>query len=255
MKISVVTVCLNAASTIRFTLDSFAAQTHPEKELLVIDGGSTDGTPDIARSYARDGVAVFSEPDEGIYDAMNKGLERVRGAAVGFLNADDRFAAPDCLSEIALALRDADIAFGHLVFVEDHERPSVVREWRASPYRPGGFRAGWAPPHPTFYLRREAAEAVGRFDRRFHLAADYDYMLRAFELHRFRSVLIDRVLVEMRHGGASTRGPGAYLRGNFEALRSRQLRLASGLVDRALVLKPLRKVAQFWPHARLAAGS
>lgn len=246
MKISVVTACYNSAATMRFTLDSFLGQTHEEKELLIVDGGSTDETVTIARSYEAPDISIVSEADEGIYDAMNKGLDLFSGDAVGFLNSDDRYADRHCLTKIASALEHSDITYGHLNFVADHECRHVVRRWRASHYRKGAFRRGWMPAHPTFYMRREVASAVGRFDVRFGVAADYDYMLRAFELHAYRSAMVNCVLVEMQHGGASTRSLGSYLRSNLESYRSRRMRLGASQLDPALFAKPLRKLPQIF---------
>jgi glycosyltransferase involved in cell wall biosynthesis len=246
MKISVVTASLNAAATIRFTLDSFLTQDYPQKELLLVDGGSTDDTVAIARSYAADEIAVVAEPDHGLYEAMNKGLDRYCWDAVGFLNADDRFAGRDCMSAIASALRQADIVYGDLDFVADHETRRVVRRWRSSAYAPGAFRRGWMPAHPTFYIRREVAESVGKFDLRFKLAADYDYMLRAMELRAFRTAFVDRVLVEMQRGGRSTRSVGAYLRSNLESHRSRMAHLGVSALDLSILAKPGRKLTQMF---------
>jgi glycosyltransferase involved in cell wall biosynthesis len=245
MKISVVTVCFNSARTIGHTVESFLRQTHPDKELVIVDGASPDATLAIVRSFAADEVRIISEPDDGIYDAMNKGLDAFAGDAVGFLNSDDRFTDEASLSHIAEGLADADIVFGNLDFVNDHDRRQVVRRWRGSPYRPHAFATGWMPPHPTFYVRRAVVDAVGRFDTAFRIAADYDFMLRAMELHEFRVAMIDRVLIDMMQGGDSTAGLKAYVRSNFEALKSRQRWLNSGSLDGALVAKPLRKLGQF----------
>jgi glycosyltransferase involved in cell wall biosynthesis len=245
LKISVLTACLNAERTIGHTLESFLAQTHPDKELLILDGGSSDRTLDVVGSFPSDEVSVFSEADEGMYDALNRGLERYRGDAVGCLNADDRYADRTVLAELAASLGRTDMVSGNLDYVRDHESGTVVRRWRGTHRPKGGFRSGWMPAHPTFYVRRKVAEEVGMFDDSYRTAADYDWMLRAHELHSFRSDHLDRTLVHMQAGGRSTSGVGSYLRHNLEALKSRRRWLNSGLVDYALVAKPLRKVRQF----------
>jgi glycosyltransferase involved in cell wall biosynthesis len=245
VKVSVVTVCFNSARTVGHTVESFLRQSHPDKELIIVDGASRDATLDIVRSFAADEVTIISEPDDGIYDAMNKGLAAFAGDAVGFLNSDDRFKDEECLAHIASGLDEADIVFGDLDFVSDHSSRQIVRRWRGTPYRPRAFSAGWMPPHPTFYVRRAVVDAVGRFDTAFRIAADYDFMLRAMELHDFRAAMIDRVLIDMMQGGDSTAGLKAYVRSNFEALRSRQKWLNAGSFDSALMAKPLRKLGQF----------
>ena len=153
MRLSVVTVCRNAAATIGHALESFFRQDHADKELIVVDGASSDGTATIARSFAAEGVTVISEPDGGLYEAMNKGLKAFSGEAIGFLNADDRFHDTTALSVIAGALESADIAYGDLEVVAARGG-QVVRRWRSAPWRPGAFRRGWMPPHPSSRVHR-----------------------------------------------------------------------------------------------------
>ncbi|MFO0991216.1 MAG: glycosyltransferase family 2 protein [Hyphomicrobiales bacterium] len=253
MKISVITVCYNAERTIGTTIESFLAQSYPDKELIVVDGASRDGTVQLVESFASPQIAVHSEPDRGLYDAMNKGLTLYHGDAVGFLNADDCFSSDTSLTRIAEGLADCDMVSGDLDFVRDHASGDIVRRWRGTAHRRSAFRRGWMAAHPTFYVRRRVVDAVGRFDLTYRIAADYDYMLRAYELHGFKSRHIDEVLVHMQAGGASTAGLGAYLGSNMEALRSRQRWLGSGIVDYALVAKPMRKLHQFF--VRQAARS
>ena len=245
MRLSVVTVCRNAAATIGETLASFFAQTYPDKQLIVVDGASTDDTVAIARRFACEQLTIVSEPDLGLYDAMNKGLRLFDGDAVGFLNADDRFHDPGTLTAIAGALERADICYGDLDYVDHVERSRVVRRWRATPWRKGAFRRGWMPPHPTFYCRREVVRSVGAFDLSYRLAADYDFMLRALELGDFTAAHVPSVLVDMGDGGVSSSGIKARLRHNLEALASRRRWLGAGLVDYALFAKPLGKASQF----------
>jgi glycosyltransferase involved in cell wall biosynthesis len=245
VKVSVITVCYNAEKTIAFSIESFLRQTHGSKELLIIDGASTDGTMDIVQSFKGDSILTISERDRGLYDAMNKGLARFSGEAVGFLNADDRYHDRNVLSDIAGALEESDIVFGNLDFVADHMTSRVVRRWRGSAFRRGAFKRGWMAAHPTFYVRKAVAAAVGSFNTELRIAADYDYMLRALELHPFRTQFLDRIFVDMMAGGNSTAGLFSYLRGNHESLKARQRWLGSGLIDLALAAKPLRKIGQF----------
>jgi glycosyltransferase involved in cell wall biosynthesis len=242
LKISVLTACLNAERTIGHTLESFFAQTHPDKELLILDGGSSDRTLDVVGSFPAEEVSVFSEADEGMYDALNRGLERYRGDAVGCLNADDRYADRTVLAELAASLGRTDMVSGNLDYVRDHESGTVVRRWRGTHRPKGGFRSGWMPAHPTFYVRRKVAEEVGMFDLQYDIAADYDWMLRAHELHGFTSTHVYRTLVCMQVGGLSTAGVRSQIKHNMEALRSRRRWLGAGFMDFALLSKPLRKV-------------
>jgi len=245
MRISVVTVCRNAASTIGEALESFFRQSHPDKELVVVDGASSDGTLAVIHSFEREGLTLISEPDAGIYDAMNKGLGAFGGDAVGFLNADDRFHDPNALAAVAAALETADVCYGDLDYIDGVLRDRVVRRWRSTPWRRGGFRHGWMPAHPTFYCRRRVADEVGPFDLSYPLAADYDFMLRALELGDFDTAQIGRVLVDMGARGRTSASLGARLQHNFEALSSRRRWLGAGFVDYALFAKPLGKASQF----------
>jgi glycosyltransferase involved in cell wall biosynthesis len=245
MRLSVVTVCRNAAATIGETLSSFFSQTYLDKQLIVVDGASTDDTVSIAQSFACEQMTIISEPDRGLYDAMNKGLRLFDGDAVGFLNADDRFHDSGSLAAVVGALERADICFGDLDYVDQIRRRRVVRRWRATPWRKGAFRRGWMPPHPTFYCRREVVRSVGAFDLTYRLAADYDFMLRALELGDFTAAHVPSVLVDMGDGGLSSASLTSRVRHNLEALASRRRWLGAGLVDYALFAKPLGKAPQF----------
>jgi len=245
MKISVVMASYNSAATIGPAIESFRCQTHPNKELIIVDGASRDRTLEIIDGFRRPDVVVVSEPDRGLYDAMNKGLRLFSGDAVGFLNSDNRFTDDCALAAIAEGLAVSDIVYGDLDFVKDHVSREVTRRWRSTPYRRGAFRRGWMPPHPTVYCARRVIERVGAFDLAYQVASDYDFMVRAFELSDFSARPVDRVLVDMLQGGRSTAGIRSYIKHNLEALASRRKWLGTGIVDYAAFAKPLRKISQF----------
>lgn len=241
MKISVITVCRNSAATIAGTIQSFLSQTYPKKELWIIDGASTDQTLEIAKEFASPDIRIISEPDKGLYDAMNKGLRCYTGDAIGFLNADDMFHNESGLARIADGLQKAEAVHSGLVFVENHQTKRVVRTWRGEPFKRGAFQRGWLPPHPTFYIRRSLADKTGEFDLTYDNAADYDYMLRALELHADSSTYLPGPLVDFLVGGASS-GPKSVLLANLACLRSRQKHLGAPLLDLAFFLKPGIKI-------------
>lgn len=243
MKISVLTVCYNAEKTIARTLSSFLEQDYPHKEMILIDGASTDNTMPVVERFASPQIRVLSEPDRGMYDALNKGLKLYEGDAVGVLNADDRYSDATVLSRIAQGLSSHDAVHGDLVFHDGAGR--VVRHWRARPQPKAGFASGWMPAHPTFYVRRSLAERVGTFNVELSTAADYEWMLRAIDVERGRLGQIPHVMIEMAMGGKSTSSLAAHLRHNLEALRARRRWLKSGLVDWALIAKPASKLTQF----------
>jgi glycosyltransferase len=244
MKISVVTASYNSEPTIGFTIESFLAQDHPEKEMLVIDGASDDATLKIVESFGSDAIRVFSEKDLGVYDAMNKGFHLFSGDAVGFLNSDDTFHDRDTLGAIAAALRDADIVYGDLDMVTDHRTKRVVRSWRGGTFKRYSFQLGWVPPHPTFYMRKQVAQKVGDYDLSYVTTADYDYMLRALALNDFRVRYIPRVIADFQMGGISTKGWRVTLRANLECLRSRRAHLNAPMIDAAFFLRFVRRIFQ-----------
>jgi glycosyltransferase len=244
MKISVVTASFNSEATIGYTIESFLKQTHADKEMLVIDGVSRDETLKVVESFASPDVRVLSEPDKGVYDAMNKGFHRFSGDAIGFLNSDDTFHDANVLSDIAAGLADADIVYGDLNMVTDHQTKRLTRVWRGGTFRRNVFKLGWVPPHPSFYMRRQVAENVGDYDLSYITTADYDYMLRALELNDFRIRYLPRVFVDFQIGGISTRGLGVTIRGNLECLRSRRQHLNAPPIDAAFFLRFARRILQ-----------
>jgi glycosyltransferase len=245
MKISVISVCLNSEKTIGLTIESFLAQNHAEKELVIIDGVSRDRTLEIARSFNSEQVRIFSEKDAGIYDAMNKGLRQFSGDAVGVIGSDDTFHDPTALARIAKAMERADIVYGDLYFVTDHVSKRAVRTYRPGKYRTGAFKWGWMPPHPTFYVRREVVDQVGLFDTRYRIGADYDYIVRAMHPGRYRDAYVPEILVDFQKGGVSTRGLfKSVLTQNREALDSRRRWLGAPPIDLAFFLKPARSFLQ-----------
>jgi glycosyltransferase len=254
MKISIITVTFNSAATIADTLDSVAAQRHPDIEHIVIDGGSTDGTQTILAERGSRIARWISEPDGGIYDAMNKGLRLATGEYVGFLNGDDALASPDALALIAAAATNRpDAVFGDLVYVAPSQRSPLVRYWRAGEFSRGALRRGWMPPHPTLYIHRRAIERVGSFDSRLRIAADYDYMLRLFADPQARMIYVPSVLVRMRIGGASNRSLRALIRKSREDLLVLRRHRVGGVMT--LLCKNVRKLPQFFSTVAPAEAS
>lgn len=247
MKIWVITATWNCKETVADCLASVAAQTHPEREHIVIDGSSDDGTLGVLENH-RDKIKVLlSEQDQGIYDALNKGIEQANGDVVGFLHADDLYANSDVLASIAAAFADSkvDAVYGDLVYVEKNDTARVIRYWRAGEYRPARLRWGWMPPHPTFYVRRKMYERYGGFDLALGSAADYELMLRFLLKHRINTAYIPEVLVKMRIGGTSN----ASLKSRL--LANRMDRKAWQVNDLkpypwTLALKPIRKIPQYF---------
>ena len=179
MKITVVTVCRNAAATIEDTIRSVVDQTYPDVEHIVIDGASTDGTQGILCKPESGITKWVSEPDEGIYDAMNKGIGMGSGDVVGFLNADDIYAHPEVLAEVAQALEDESIqaVYGDIVFVRD-DLQTIVRYYRSHGFTASKLAWGWMPPHPSLFLKKQVFEKYGLFRTDYRIAADYELVTR-----------------------------------------------------------------------------
>lgn len=251
VSLSIVTVVRDGVATIRECLHSVRSQ-GGGVEHVVVDGASTDGTLDLLR--AASGITrLVSEPDSGIYEAMNKGIGLATGEVIGTLNADDVYAAPDVLSSVSRAFEDPllEACYGDLEYVDRGDPERVRRRWKAGPYERESFRRGWMPPHPTFFVRRKVYERLGTFRTDLGSAADYELMLRFLYRFGINAVYIPRVLVRMRTGGASNRSLAARIRANRmdrEAWRVNDLK--PGLTT--LVLKPLRKLPQF---VRFALGA
>lgn len=248
MKISVITAVRNNRDTVAAALDSILAQTHPELELIVIDGASTDGTLEVLQGYGERLQVLISEPDQGIYDALNKGLAHASGDIVGFLHADDLLANSSALADIARAFAggSVDAVYGDLQYVKKSQPLLVVRHWRGGEFTPVRLAWGWMPPHPTLYLRRQIYERFGKFDTSYRIAADYDFMLRILRSGELRVQYLPRVLVNMRVGGTSNRSLLNLWCKSREDLQILQRQGVGGAGT--LLLKNLRKLPQFFRH-------
>lgn len=218
--VSVITVSLNAATTMARTIDSVHAQTGVLIEHIVVDGGSTDGTMDIVTERRQGFAQVVSEPDRGLYDAMNKGLKLARGKLTGFLNADDAFAAPDTLVRLVEGWRasNTDAVYGDVLQVDGQDRP--VRMISGGIFAPDKLRRGLMPPHPSFYARTSTLRETGGFNTDYAIAADFDLVARTFALPGFSAVYVPSIVANMRIGGVSTRSLKATRIATQEILRS-----------------------------------
>ena len=182
------------------------AQTHPDIEYIVVDGASRDRSLQIIKHYKDHISRIISEPDHGMYEAINKGIQAATGEVIGLLHSDDILFDTHVLSDLAACFdrTKADIVYGNGLFVDAHQTDRVVRNWVSGAFHPWKVRCGWLPLHPTVYIRREVMEKVGAYDEHYKIAADTDYLLRClYEMH-LRVVYLDRYVVRMRMGGLST---------------------------------------------------
>lgn len=246
LKISVITAVFNNRQTIADALDSTLSQSHENLETVVIDGGSTDGTRAVLQAYGDRLSIMVSEPDKGIYDALNKGIRRASGDIIGVMHSDDLFADREVLARIAAAFADPAVqaVYGDLLYVRKGDPARVVRYWRAGEFSPRKLGWGWMPPHPTLYLRRAVYERAGGFDTRYRIAADYDYILRIFSDMALNPVYIPDVLVKMRIGGSSNRSLSNIICKSHEDWTALRRNRVGGLGT--LIWKNLRKLGQFF---------
>jgi glycosyltransferase involved in cell wall biosynthesis len=250
MKISLVTATYQCVGVVADCLDTVEAQEVQPYEHLLIDGASTDGTLAILESRAGSLSTLLSEPDNGIYDALNKGIHLSTGDVVGFLHADDLF-ADDCVLGDVVSAFESDPSlgaiYGDLIYVNRHEPFKVIRRWRSQPFTPHLLQHGWMPPHPTLYVRREWYQRLGGFDESYQIAADYRFILNLFSQPGFRSQYLPRVMIKMRTGGLSNRSASSLMQKSSEDWRAlRESGLSAPQAFVALGLKNFSKLGQFW---------
>ncbi len=245
MRISVVTACYNRAATIADAMQSLRRQSFQGYEHIIVDGGSTDGTLRTIATLADDRTKLVSRPDQGIYDALNKGYERAAGDVIGVLHSDDYYASRFILTHVARAFQDPDVdaVYGDLHYVRADRPERVVRTWRAGAFTPAALSRGWMPPHPTLFLRRRVVDALGPYDTTYRIAADYDAILRYFGSEGFRAVYVPEVFVKMRLGGASNGSMSRILQKSREDLRAIQRHGVGGTAT--LFAKNASKIGQF----------
>lgn len=207
MKVSIITSTYNSAYTIKDTIESVIAQTHTNIEHIVVDGASKDNTLEIVKDYSNKISKIISEPDNGIYDAMNKGIRAATGDIIGILNSDDFFTSTDVVSIIVKTFEENDIdaLFGDVHFVNSNNLNKCVRYYSSSVFRPSLFRYGFMPAHPSFYMKKEYYEKYGLYSLDYKIASDYDLLIRYLYKNTVRYKYVKKDFVTMRTGGVSTR--------------------------------------------------
>ncbi|MEN9947417.1 MAG: hypothetical protein RL106_240 [Bacteroidota bacterium] len=244
MKVSIITICYNSASTLEATIRSVMHQDYPNIEYIIIDGASQDGTMDIIEKYKSKIAVLVSEKDKGIYDAMNKGLERATGDLIGILNSDDTYAYPSVISDIVRQIGDSDSIYADLQYV-DGTTGKVVRNWKSGSFHRDNFLMGWMPPHPTFFVRKEIYQRQGHFLIDQGSAADYEIMLRFLFKHNISAAYWPKVIIQMKTGGASNVTWKQRIKANQQDRLSWKI---NGLQPKwyTLWLKPILKIRQFF---------
>lgn len=222
MKISVITPTYNSQATIADCIQSINTQTHSDIEHIVIDGGSTDDTVSIVQQQSEHLSVLISEPDQGIYDAMNKGIERASGDIIAILNSDDFYSSPDTLKDVAkaYAAHGADVIYGDLTYVDQKDTSHIVRQWKSGSYAKRSLYSGWHPPHPAFFVTKQVYKKYGtyRVEPKLAIAADYEFMVRTLGKEKLTWAYVPKTLVHMRTGGASKPSIRATWRNNMQCL-------------------------------------
>lgn len=246
MKISIVTATYNSAHSVLTGINSIQEQTYPELELIIIDGNSKDDTVSLVKNAYNRELKFVSEPDRGIYDALNKGVKMATGDIIGFVHSDDILASPYVITEIVSAFKNNDVdgVYGDLQYVEKLNIEKIIRYWKSEDFEPKLLSKGWMPAHPTLFLKKEVYEKHSLFNLNYKIAADYDLMLRIFSDNTLKFKYLPKVITKMRVGGASNRSLKNIIRKSTEDLRALKL---NGINRPYLALanKNFSKISQF----------
>lgn len=222
MRLSIVTVCFNSEATIEQCIRSVLSQDYVDIEYIVIDGGSTDKTPEIVERYLSSISTFVSESDDGIYDAMNKGIRACTGDIIGILNSDDAYASNNEISEVVKSFElnpKAKIVLGNVQFI-NFDTGRIIRNYSAKRFRPYKLRFGWMPPHPASFIKRDIYENYGLYSLDFKISADYERFVHWIYVRRIEFAKLHRTIVNMRVGGASTAGFKSVYTLNKEIVRA-----------------------------------
>ena len=245
MKISIITVCYNAEDTIGDTIQSVLSQDYKDVEYIIVDGKSTDRTLEIIQSI-NNGIKLISEKDQGMYDAMNKGINIASGDVIGILNADDIYKNSQVLTKVMDEFKaNVSIVYGDIEYVKYDDLSNVVRKWKAGVFQKGKFKWGWMPPHPGFFVKKSCYESFGLFNLNLSTSADYELMLRMLEVHHLSCNYIPKTITSMRVGGASN----SSLKNRLIANRNDKKAWTIHPINPfwfTFILKPLRKLPQFF---------
>jgi glycosyltransferase involved in cell wall biosynthesis len=245
-KISIITVTYNSAQTLEQTILSVLSQDYPNLEYIIVDGKSTDTTFTIIEKYRNKITHFISEKDDGLYHAINKGINLATGDIIGILHADDFYTKNDVLTGIAetFKMNEADAVYANLHYVDKNNTDKIIRTWKSGSFSPNKFLWGWMPPHPTFFVKKNCYTKYGVFNTTLRSAADYEIMLRLLYKHKIKAAYLPEFIVKMRVGGQSNASIQNRVKANNEDRMAWKLNEVKPYFF-TLIIKPLRKLTQF----------
>lgn len=223
MKVSIITVCYNSQSTIEDCIKSVINQSYKNLEYIIIDGKSNDRTIEIIKKYQNQIYKIISEPDHGIYDAMNKGIINSSGDLIGFINSDDLYYSKNVLERVVSEFKKnpiLDCLYSDLIYINKYNSKKVLRYWKSSQFKKKSFAYGWSPPHNTFFVKKNIYETYGCFDLSYEIASDIELMMRFLEKHNISSKYISEIWVKMRIGGKTNESIKNIFQQNREVIRA-----------------------------------
>ncbi len=247
MKVSIITITYNSAETLENTIQSVVSQTYQNIEYIIVDGGSKDDTLKIIENYKSNIHPFISEKDNGLYDALNKGIKLATGDIIGMIHSDDFYVHDKVVENIVHHFQSSksDALYADLYYVDKTDTNKIIRKWKSGNYSHGAFLNGWMPPHPTFFVKKSCYEKYGNFNLALKSAADYELMLRFIHKHQITLTYLNEFIIKMRVGGKSNVSFKNRWRANREDKKAWEL---NGLSPRfyTFALKPLRKLKQFF---------
>lgn len=248
MLISIITATYNSQQFIQEAMNSYAAQDYEAKEWVLIDGASQDATLETVKRQLTKNDVLLSEPDQGIYDALNKGIQLATGEVIGILHSDDLFASNEVLKNVAQLFKsnpELEAVYGDLEYVDRNDISKVIRNWKSGMFSLKELEKGWMPPHPTLFIKKECFKNFGNYNLSYKSAADYDLILRLFYKYQIKVAYLPQVLVKMRVGGLSNKSLQNRWNANVE---DRKAMKENGMPHPLWtgIYKPMRKINQFW---------
>ena len=246
MKVSIITSVYNNKKTIEDAIKSLLSQDYKDIEYIIVDGASNDGTLNIINRYENRVSKIVSQKDSGIYDGLNRGIELATGDIIGFLHSDDIYANKHIISKVVNTFEKNNTSsiYADLVYVEKNNIHKIVRYWKSGEYSLNKLSAGWMPPHPTFFVKRECYEKYGKFDLSFKISADYDFMLRVLGKYKISTAYLPEVVYKMRVGGESNRSLKNILKKSKEDKKALKNNSIGGV--HTLIRKNISKIPQFF---------